>query len=100
MVDLKGRVIGITMARADRTRSFVMPTAAVEELLKTPAQDPTLTLARQANKEAALPARRMAVPDGRSMPPGSEERMRRHLSEMQRLMEFMREEMNGLEPNR
>ena len=30
VVDLKGRVVGVTMARADRTRSFVMPSAAVE----------------------------------------------------------------------
>ena len=40
VVDLKGRVIGITMARADRTRSFVMPAAAVVDLLKKEARKP------------------------------------------------------------
>ena len=98
VVDLKGRVVGITMARADRTRSFVMPSAAVERLLKTPAQDPALAKVRQAEQAPALPVRRMVAPQ--KMPPGSQQRMRRHLSEMERLMEFMREEMNGLEGGR
>jgi hypothetical protein len=31
------------------------------------------------------------------MRPGNPERMRQHLSEMQRLMDFMREEMQDLE---
>ena len=42
VVDLQGRVIGITIARADRTRSFVMPAAAVQELLKKEPVDPSL----------------------------------------------------------
>lgn len=98
VVDLKGRVVGVTMARADRTRSFVMPSAAVERLLKTPAQDPALAQVRKTEQEPAVPVRRVVAP--RQMPPGSQERMRRHLSEMERLMEFMREEMNGLESGR
>jgi hypothetical protein len=36
------------------------------------------------------------VPRGRSMP-GNEERMRRHLSDMERLMEHMRSEIEALE---
>ncbi len=99
VVNLKGQVVGVTMARADRTRSFVMPSAAVEELLKKPLEDPALAQMRKADEEASLPVRRMAAP-GRRLPPGGEDRMRRHLSEMQRLMEFMREEMDGLEPAR
>jgi len=98
VVDLKGRVVGITMARADRTRSFVMPSAAVERLLKTPTQDPALAQVRQAEQAPSVPVRRMVAPQ--KMPPGSQQRMRRHLSEMERLMEFMREEMNGLEGGR
>lgn len=98
VVDLKGRVVGITLARADRTRSFIMPAASVEALLAKEAKDPTLAQVRQPDEEAALPVRRMAAP-GRPQP-GGEERMRRHLSEMQRLMEFMREEMDSLEERR
>ncbi len=95
VADLKGGVLGITMARADRTRSFVMPAAAVIDLLKKPAGDPAVAQVRQPEEEAPLPTREMA-PQGRRMP-GGEERMRRHLSDMQRLMDYMRDEMQGLE---
>jgi serine protease Do len=98
VVDLKGRVVGITLARADRTRSFVMPAAAALDLLAKQPVDPALAKVRQPDEQAALPVRGMTAP-GR-MQPGSGERMRRHLSEMQRLMEFMREEMDALEENR
>lgn len=98
VADLKGGVLGITMARADRTRSFVMPAAAVIELLKKPAGDPAVAQVRQPEEESPLPTREMA-PQGRKMP-GGEERMRRHLSDMQRLMDYMRDEMQGLEDQR
>jgi S1-C subfamily serine protease len=98
VVNLQGKVIGITMARADRTRSFIMPSAAVEELLKKPAQDPAIAQAHQAKERAEVPVTRITPPGG--MRPGGEDRMRRHLSEMQRLMEFMREEMDSLEQGR
>ena len=100
VVNLKGQVVGVTMARADRTRSFVMPAAAIEELLKNPVEDPALARLRKSDEEAALPVERRMAAQGRHMRPGSEERMRRHLSEMKRLMEFMQDEMNGLEPDR
>ena len=57
VVDLKGRVIGITMARADRTRSFVMPAAAVEELLKKEAGNPAIAQVRGPDEQAQLPTR-------------------------------------------
>ena len=98
VADLKGGVLGITMARADRTRSFVMPAAAVMDLLKKPAGDPAVAQVRQPEAAAPLPTRGMA-PQGRKMP-GGEERMRRHLNEMQRLMDYMRDEMQGLEDRR
>lgn len=100
VVDLQGRVMGITMARADRTRSFVMPSAAVVELLKQAAEDPEVALAtpEPETEEAPLQAGGPA-PQGR-MIPGGEERMQRHLSDMQRLMDHMRDEMEGLEATR
>lgn len=100
VADLKGRVIGITMARADRTRSFVMPASAVVELLKGEAANPAIAQVGGIDKKATLPTREAAppnmVPRGRSMP-GNEERMRRHLSDMERLMEHMRSEIDALE---
>lgn len=95
VVDLQGRVLGITLARADRTRSFVMPAAAIEELLKKDPQDPALARVRNDNDTPAFPVRD-ATPHGR-VQPANPERMREHLSEMQRLMDFMLEEMDALE---
>jgi hypothetical protein len=100
VVDLQGRVLGITLARADRTRSFIMPAAAVEELLKKDPQDPVQALVRNDDENPELPVRRPVpriVPPPGNMRPGNPERMRQHLSEMQRLMDFMREEMQDLE---
>jgi serine protease Do len=95
VVDLKGRVIGITMARADRTRSFVMPAAAVESLLKKEAGNPAIAQVRGPGEQAQLPTRGAAA-RGRAGA-GSEDRLRRHLNDMQRLMEHMRLEMEALE---
>ncbi|RYD39578.1 MAG: PDZ domain-containing protein, partial [Verrucomicrobiaceae bacterium] len=99
VVDLKGNVLGITMARADRTRSFVMPSSAVMALLEKPAADPVLAMAAQ-EEDAATAAVRPTLPRGMARPRGkvmTEERMRRHLADMRRLMEHMREEMEALE---
>jgi S1-C subfamily serine protease len=94
VADLQGRVIGITLARADRTRSFIMPAAAVQKLLESAPRDPSLAQVRKPEQEPTLQVRGMAAP--RAGRPRSEEMMRQHLSEMQRLMDFMREEMDGL----
>jgi S1-C subfamily serine protease len=98
VADLQGRVIGITLARADRTRSFIMPAAAVQKLLETAPSDPSLAQVRKQEEEPQLPVRGMAAP--RAGRQRSGEMMRQHLSEMQRLMEFMREEMDSLESER
>jgi serine protease Do len=100
VVDLKGRPIGITMARADRTRSFVMPASAVVALLKKEPGDPALAQVGGLDKDTPLSTRGAPppniIPRGRSMP-GNEERMRRHLSDMERLMQHMRSEIEALE---
>jgi serine protease Do len=95
VVNLKGEVSGITIARADRTRSFVMPAAAVVELLKTSPTDPA-RVEVAANTEEPQMQQEENAPRGR-MIPGGEARMRRHLSDMQRLMEHLQEEMSELE---
>ena len=99
VVDLKGKVVGITMARADRTRSFIMPSAAVENLLRKPPHDPAVAQVRRSARTPAFQGRRQAPQQG-FQNPGDEERMRRHILDMQRLMDYMLEEMDGLEPNR
>ena len=100
VVDLNGRVRGITVARADRTRSFVMPAKAVVDLLKKEPENPALAQVRNPDEQIQSSARGevdpQARPRGRTRP-SSEERMRRHLSDMERLMEHMRLEMQGLD---
>ena len=101
VVDMDGKVIGIAVARADRTRSFVMPAAAVAEMLESEPTDPSLAEVRDQPAEPEFRvARRMVPPPGRQADPGSQQRMRRHLSEMQQLMDFMLEEMDRLDHGR
>jgi len=94
VVDLKGNVLGVTIARADRTRSFVIPAAKVEELLKSEPISPALAQVEkpQEREPVRSNARQRNVP-----PPTSEEQMSRHLDDMQRLMDHMRTEMEALE---
>jgi serine protease Do len=96
VVDLKGQVVGITVARADRTRSFIMPAAAVQKLLQQKPGDPALAKTHQPDDAPSMSVRRRAA-QGRQ-PAGDPELMRRHMTEMQRLMEHMREEMDRLDP--
>ncbi len=95
VVDLKGGVLGITIARADRTRSFVMPASKLEELLKSEGKSPALAqLEKPAERE---PVRSNSRPRIVPAPSTNEEQMSRHLDDMQRLMDHMRTEMEGLE---
>jgi serine protease Do len=98
VVDLEGRVIGITVARADRTRSFIMPSAAVVKMLANTPKDPSIAKVREPEKQVIARAPKSDATQPPKAP--SPQRMREHLSEMERLMEFMREEMRSLEPER
>ena len=104
VVDLKGRILGITMARADRTRSFVMPASAVVNLLKTEPVKPSKLKASQAQLAAGQgrnrPRPQMQPDEGDDEGPSpleQAERMQRHVGDMQRLLEYMREELQSLE---
>lgn len=104
VVDLKGRTVGITLARAGRTRSYVMPASAVAALLRTEPENPQQAQARmQAERESGIAAAQ-PTPDflpapqpapGRGKGPAPE-RLERHLSDVQRLLDLMRQEMNAL----
>ncbi len=102
VVDLGGRVVGITLARADRTRSFIMPAAALDKLLKTPPLDPSLA---RINGEQEMPGQRgrrgqrggprQDGPPG--IRPADPDQARRHLDDMRQLMNRLRDEMERLE---
>jgi S1-C subfamily serine protease len=97
VVNLKGEAVGITLARADRTRSFIMPAAAVVELLKQEAQNPDSVQAKVEVAEMETPSLADSNgPKGRVIP-GGEDRVQRHVFDMQRLMDHLQEEMDSLQ---
>jgi serine protease Do len=99
VVNLKGQVVGITMARADRTRSFIMPSAAVLSMLANQPADPATVAALP--KEQPGPPGGMARGQRGQLPPGSAppepDRLRRHADEMRQLMDRLREEFEQME---
>jgi hypothetical protein len=72
-----------------------MPAAMVIELMKSDPGDPELAKVATPAEPEGLTAGGPA-PRGR-MIPGGEERMQRHLSDMRRLTDHMRREMEALE---
>jgi serine protease Do len=101
VVNLDGEVVGLTLARADRTRSFFMPASSLEALLARPGKDPLLVDAGEPERQVRVDNRpRNRRPQQGDSPKQTQERMRQHLTEMQRLMEFMEHEMEMLEEGR
>jgi len=104
VADLQGRAIGITLARADRTRSFIMPASALVELLAKEPENPSLAKTDftseddqpQVVMQGGSGQQPPSFPQGNS-PKEMEMKMRRHLSDMQRLMDRMNDEMGAVE---
>ncbi|MBC7981135.1 MAG: PDZ domain-containing protein, partial [Armatimonadetes bacterium] len=99
VVDLQGRVVGITLARADRTRTYVMGSAAVMDLLKQEYDS-----VADAKSKSALKKQQLAKQQREMLPkmraagkPQDIDRMKKHLSDMERLMGRMKAEMDALE---
>lgn len=101
VVDLDGKVVGISVARADRTHSLFIPSAEIVNLLKLDPTSPELVEVRGDEDE---PDRRVANRRGGSrqapqvvpLERGSADRLRRHLEDMERLMDIMRREMDSI----
>lgn len=87
VVDLQGRVVGITMARADRTRSFIMPSAAVLKLLSAKPTDPALAKADPVAPRLGPGGGRQGI---------APDRMRRHGDDSRQLMEQIQEQLEEL----
>jgi S1-C subfamily serine protease len=101
VVDLDGKFAGMTIARADRTRSFIIPTKAIAELLKKDPVNPELVQAGNLPRQRIVPpGAGQGLPQGQPqripVKPGQAEALRRHLEDMERLMERMRAEMDGI----
>lgn len=99
VVNLDGEVIGISMARADRTRSFVVAAPAVVTMLSVDGQDPQVAVAELRERiEQARNANQNRTQQVRPQrPPVSPEQFERHLKQMRRLMRLMDQEMGALE---
>jgi S1-C subfamily serine protease len=98
VVDLDGHIVGITMARADRTRTYIMGSSAVMALLKGKPDTVAEALAKAEQQSQQLAEQRRAMlPKVRAEgKPRDAQRMRRHLSDTERLIERMNREMEQL----
>ncbi len=92
VVDLDGEVIGMTIARTDRTRSFVLPAAHLQAMLAQEPIDPTLAQLPQEGGVQGARAGAQAVP----MNPRSAGRLRNHLEEMSRFLKRLDREMGSI----
>lgn len=80
VVGLDGQVVGLAVARAGRIKSFVLPAAAVKELLELDPVDPGAKELAKLREPVGRPARRKERASSR-------ETMRRHMEDMKRMME-------------
>jgi len=89
VVNLDGEVVGMTIARADRTRSFILPASRIEEILGREPEAPELAQIDPVRPQAPAPR---AVP----MDPGAERSLRGSIEEISGFLERMRREMEGV----
>ncbi|MFM2199595.1 MAG: hypothetical protein RLZZ505_3027 [Verrucomicrobiota bacterium] len=99
VVDLQGRVVGITMARADRTRTYIMGSEAVLELLKRKTDTVAEAQAKteKLKMELAEQNRAMLPEIRRDAKPRDLPRTRRHLSDIERLLGRANRELDDLD---
>ena len=99
VADLDGNIVGITMARADRTRTYIMGSNALMGVLKQKADTVPEALAKAEEKKMQLAEQRRALlPKIRELQskPRDAGRMRRHLSDVERLRERLARELDLL----
>lgn len=99
VVDLEGRIVGITLARADRTRTYLMSGSAVNELLKGKSETVAQAREKMELRRQELAAQRRELMPRMRMPqkPMDPERAKRHLSDVERLLGQINRELESLE---
>ncbi|MDB6079840.1 MAG: hypothetical protein JWO82_3587 [Akkermansiaceae bacterium] len=104
VVDLDGRVIGISIARGDRTSSMIIPSASVIAVLNGKASSPADVEAAQlekAKRDRSLVENGRDIPQmprGAQPPPPTESApsLRQNLEDMERLLQRMKREMKDI----
>ncbi len=99
VVDLEGRIVGITIARADRTRTYVMGSEAVMDLLKTDYDTLEEAVAKLEEKQQLLAKQQRLMmpkmaPHGKK--PKNLDDMKHHLDDTERLLGRLDSELEEL----
>ncbi|WP_353567112.1 PDZ domain-containing protein [Haloferula sargassicola] len=94
VVDLSGKVMGVSISRTDRTRSYIIPASRIVDLLQQDGVSPELA---QLPGQGGDPGMAAGTPRPRvvPIPRGAANAMRSHLEEM---AEFMRRFDREMEP--
>ncbi len=101
VVDLQGKIVGITLARADRTRTYLMSGSAVNEILKGKTETVAEARAKmQLQRQQLAEQRRELMPRMKMQKkPMDPERSQRHLNDIERLIGRLNRELESLEEN-
>lgn len=102
VVDLEGKIVGITLARADRTRTYLMSGTAVNEILKGKSETVAEARAKMELKRQELADQRRELMPKMRLPqkPMDRERAERHMSDLERLLGRINRELETLEGRR
>lgn len=99
VVNLQGEVVGITLARADRTRTYIMAGAAVSNLLEGDLDTVAEAKTKLALKRQELAERRRELMPRMRLPstPQNPKNLERYSSDLERLLGRMHQELDTLE---
>lgn len=99
VADLQGKIVGITLARADRTRTYLMSGSAVNELLKAKPETVAEARAKMELRRQELAAQRRELMPRMRLPqkPMEPERAQRHMTDLERLLGLLNRELESLE---
>lgn len=99
VVDLQGRVVGINVARADRTRTYLIGSGALLEILATEPDTPEEALAKrqEAVERIAQERRQLRSRQQQGERPLDLGDIRRHAEDSRRLSDFLSDEMSLLQ---
>lgn len=102
IVNLDGQIVGVTLARADRTRTYIMSSKTIVDLLEKDTDTVAQAQEKSELKRKELASQRRAMlpqarPQGK---PKDLDRMKRNLSDLERLLGRANNELDALDVER